>query len=102
MLGTEFTADEIVDFNRSCGQFGVSGGWGGVFIGINASHPGGRAYVQSVIDQWAAWGVDAIEADDFMGGSSRDGGPDAHPHDCCAYPYLSEIDMLAGAHTVPC
>ena len=51
-------------------------------VGINASHPGGRAYVQSVIDLWVEWGVDAIEADDFMGGTAD---PDAHTHDCCAY-----------------
>ena len=76
---------------------GVSGGWGGVFAGINASHPGGVAYMQSVIDLWVQWGVDAIEADDYMGGSSKSGGPNAHPYDCCAYPYLSEIDLLASA-----
>ena len=51
VFGTPYTADEIVDWNRSCGKFGVSGGWGGVFVGINTSHPGGVAYVQSVVDQ---------------------------------------------------
>lgn len=94
VFGTDYTADQIVDWNRSCGEFGVSGGWGGVFVGINASHPGGRAYVQSVVDLWVEWGVDAIEADDFMGGSPD---PDAHTHDCCAYPYYSEINLLADA-----
>lgn len=55
----------------------MSGGWGGVFVGINTSHPGGVAYVQSVIDQWVDWGVDAIEADDYMGGQAD---PSAHPY----------------------
>ena len=83
VLGTNFTADEIVDWNRSCGEFGVSGGWGGVFAGINASHPGGKAYIQSVVDMWVEWGVDAIEADDYMGGIAN---PETHTHDCCGYP----------------
>lgn len=58
----------------------MSGGWGGVFVGINTSHPGGVAYVQSVIDQWVDWGVDAIEADDYMGGQAD---PSAHPYVLC-------------------
>ena len=51
-----------------------------MFVGINTSHPGGVAYVQSVIDQWVDWGVDAIEADDYMGGQAD---PSAHPYVLC-------------------
>ena len=45
-------ADQIVDMSASCGKFGVLGGWGGVFAGVNTTHPGGVAYMQSVVDQW--------------------------------------------------
>ena len=51
VLGTNFTADQIVNPNASCGKWGVLSGWSGVFMGVNTSHPGGRAYIQSVVDQ---------------------------------------------------
>ena len=57
VLGTDFTADQIVNPNASCGKWGVLSGWSGVFMGVNTSHPGGRAYIQSVVDQVATAGL---------------------------------------------
>ena len=80
ILGTNFTVDEIADLTLSCGKFGVTGGWGGSFAGINVSHPGALAYVRSIVDLWIEWGVDAIEADDYFGGqpSLPAGHPQTH------------------------
>lgn len=99
VLGTSFTMDEIADLTLSCGQFGVTGGWGGSFAGINTSHPGALAYVKSVVDLWIEWGVDAIEGDDFFGGqpSLPPGHPQTHGTNCGEYPYLAEIELLATA-----
>lgn len=99
VLGTSFTMDEIADLTLSCGKFGVTGGWGGSFAGINTSHPGALAYVKSVVDLWIEWGVDAIEGDDFFGGqpSLPPGHPQTHGTNCGEYPYLAEIELLATA-----
>lgn len=78
IFGTNFTADEIADLTTSCGAFGKSGGWGGSFAGMNLTHPGSLAYVQSVVDLWCEWGVDAIEADDYFGGQPGVNPPATH------------------------
>jgi hypothetical protein len=99
ILGTNFTVDEIADFQTSCGKFGVTGGWGGSFAGINTSHPAALAYVKSVVDLWIEWGVDAIEADDYFGGQPQlpPNHPQTHGTNCGEYPYIAEIELLAMA-----
>ena len=57
ILGTPYTADEIATTtaqnNYNCGGM----------TGINYSAPGAQAYIDSVVDQLASWGVDYIKLD---------------------------------------
>ena len=58
--GTEYTAAQIADKDRPCS-------WNDDNWGIDHSHPGGQAYYDSLVAQFAAWGVDFIKADDMIG-----------------------------------
>ena len=64
ILGTSYTADEIAtttsENNYNCGGM----------AGINYSAPGAQAYVDSVVDELASWGVDYIKLD---GITNKDG-----------------------------
>lgn len=40
--------------------------WNDDMYGIDAAHPGARAYVASLVELYAAWGVDYIKADDML------------------------------------
>jgi len=66
ILGTSYTADEIAtttaDNNYNCGGM----------VGINYSAPGAQAYVDSIVDELASWGVDYIKLD----GITNQNGPD--------------------------
>jgi hypothetical protein len=57
ILGTKYTADEIAttdrQFNYNCGGM----------TGINYSAPGAQAYVNSIVSEYASWGVDYIKLD---------------------------------------
>ena len=57
ILGTSYDADDIAtttaENNYNCGGM----------TGINYSAPGAQAYVDSVVDQLASWGVDYIKLD---------------------------------------
>ncbi|THV36504.1 glycoside hydrolase family 27 protein [Glycomyces buryatensis] len=58
--GTVYTAAQIADKNRPCA-------WNDDNWGIDHSHPGGQAYYDSLVAQFADWGVDFIKADDMIG-----------------------------------
>jgi hypothetical protein len=66
ILGTNYTADEIATTvrqnNYNCGGM----------VRINYSKPGAQAYVDSVVDELASWGVDYIKLD----GITNSNGPD--------------------------
>jgi hypothetical protein len=66
ILGTSYTADEIAtttpDNNYNCGGM----------VGINYAAPGAQAYVDSVVDELASWGVDYVKLD----GITNKNGPD--------------------------
>jgi hypothetical protein len=57
VLGTSYTADEIATTtpqnNYNCGGM----------VDLNYSKPGAQAYVNSVVDELASWGVDYIKLD---------------------------------------
>jgi hypothetical protein len=66
ILGTSYTADDIAtktsQANYNCGGMAA----------IDYSAPGAQAYVNSVVDELASWGVDYIKLD----GISNSNGPD--------------------------
>jgi hypothetical protein len=66
ILGTSYTADEIAtttpDNNYNCGGM----------AGINYSAPGAQAYVNSVVDELASWGVDYIKLDGITNKNGAD------------------------------
>lgn len=57
ILGTSYTADDIANTtkqnNYDCGGM----------TGIDYSKPGAQAYVNSIVDEFASWGVDYIKLD---------------------------------------
>ncbi|HEU5127431.1 MAG TPA: glycoside hydrolase family 27 protein [Glycomyces sp.] len=71
--GSEYSAAQIPD--RENVSSWIDDNWG-----IDHSHPGGRAYYDSLARQFAAWGVDYVKADDMIA------------------PYLTEeVEAFAGA-----
>src|SRR5580700_2565533 len=66
ILGTSYTADQIATTtsqnNYNCGGM----------VGINYSAAGAQAYVDSIVDELASWGVDYIKLD----GITNKNGPD--------------------------
>jgi hypothetical protein len=66
ILGTTYTADDIATTtsqnNYNCGGM----------VEINYSAPGAQAYVDSIVDELASWGVDYIKLD----GITNSNGPD--------------------------
>jgi hypothetical protein len=66
ILGTSYTADQIAtskpDNNYNCGGM----------VGINYKAPGAQAYVDSVVDELASWGVDYIKLDGITNGNGAD------------------------------
>jgi hypothetical protein len=66
ILGTRYTADEIatttMENNYNCGGM----------TGIDYAKPGAQAYVDSVVDELASWGVDYVKLD----GITDSNGPD--------------------------
>jgi hypothetical protein len=66
ILGTSYTADQIATTtsqnNYNCGGM----------VGINYSAPGAQAYVNSIVNELASWGVDYVKLD----GITNKNGPD--------------------------
>lgn len=57
VFGTSFTAADIADRENVCP-------WYDGMYGVQMAHPGGQAYYDALIAQYAAWGVDYLKADD--------------------------------------
>ena len=81
--GTNYTLDQLIDQNSTGGAANGSCHWAQTFLGINASHPGARAYYQSRIDMLASYNIDFIKCDCMMCSS---GG--------C---YYGEMELFSGA-----
>jgi hypothetical protein len=66
ILGTPYTADEIAtktpENNYNCGGM----------VGIDYAKPGAQAYVDSVVDELASWGVDYIKLDGITDSNGAD------------------------------
>jgi len=58
VLGTNIHAKDIADEKTLCA-------WNSDMYGIDMSKPGAQAYYDSIVAQYAAWGVDLIKADDM-------------------------------------
>jgi hypothetical protein len=66
ILGTDYTADQIAkrrpEHNYNCGGM----------VGIDYSKPGAQAFVDSIVDQFAAWGVDYVKLDGVTDANAPD------------------------------
>jgi alpha-galactosidase len=58
VLGTNVHARDIADETNVCA-------WNTDMYGIDMSKPGAQGYYDSIVQQYAAWGVDFIKADDM-------------------------------------
>jgi hypothetical protein len=58
ILGSNVHAADIADKNNICE-------WNTDMYGVDMSKPGAQAYYDSIVAQYAAWGVDFIKADDM-------------------------------------
>jgi len=58
ILGTNLHARDIADQQSLCA-------WNTDMYGVDMSKPGAQAYYDSIVAQYAAWGVDFIKADDM-------------------------------------
>jgi len=61
ILGTSYTAADVADKSNVCPWQGMVD-----MFGVNAKHPGGQAYYDSIVKMYAEWGVDYIKADDML------------------------------------
>ncbi|MGO8697145.1 MAG: NPCBM/NEW2 domain-containing protein [Limisphaerales bacterium] len=58
IAGSNFRAADAADTNHNCG-------WCPDMFGVNAAKPAGRAWYDSLLRLYAAWGVDFIKVDDL-------------------------------------
>jgi alpha-galactosidase len=58
ILGTSLHAGDVADKNSLCS-------WNTDMYGVDMSTPGAQAYYDSIVAQYAHWGVDFIKADDM-------------------------------------
>ena len=58
ILGTNLHAGDVADQNSICE-------WNTDMYGVDLSKPGGQAWYDSIVKQYAAWGLDFIKADDM-------------------------------------
>ena len=57
--GTTYTAKDIGDITSTCP-------WNSFNYGIKWTHPGAQAYINSVVELYASWGIDLIKIDDLL------------------------------------
>lgn len=58
ILGTAYRAQDIALVNHTCC-------WNPDMYGVDMTKPGAQAYYDSVVAQWAKWGVDLVKVDDI-------------------------------------
>ncbi|WP_428966160.1 glycoside hydrolase family 27 protein [Micromonospora fluostatini] len=63
ILGTDCRADQISD--------GTTADWLNLTWGLDMSHPAAQAYLDSVVDLLATWGVDYVKVDDIAAPTYR-------------------------------
>jgi hypothetical protein len=66
ILGTHYTAADIATTTRQ-NNYNCGG-----MTGINYSNPGAQAYVNSIVDEFARWGVDYIKLDGITDRNTAD------------------------------
>ena len=57
--GTAYHARDIADTKSTCG-------WSNLTYGLNMGHPGAQAYLDSLFELYAQWGVDFLKIDDLI------------------------------------
>jgi hypothetical protein len=65
--GTSYTADEIAEPSVSENNYNCGG-----MVGIDYSKPGAQAYVNSIADEFASWGVDFVKLDGITDANKPD------------------------------
>ncbi|HEV3380652.1 MAG TPA: glycoside hydrolase family 27 protein [Trebonia sp.] len=65
--GTPYTADEIAEPSVSENNYNCGG-----MVGIDYSKPGAQAYVNSIVDELASWGVDFVKLDGIANANAPD------------------------------
>jgi hypothetical protein len=58
ILGTHYTAADIADRSSTCS-------WNGDMYGVDMSKPGAQEYYDSVMAEFAEWGIDFVKIDDL-------------------------------------
>jgi Alpha galactosidase C-terminal beta sandwich domain/Alpha galactosidase A len=66
IMGTDYTADQIATKTRQ-NNYNCGG-----MTGINYSKPGAQEYVDSIVDEYAQWGVDYIKLDGITNNNIAD------------------------------
>jgi alpha-galactosidase len=59
ILGTSYRANDIADKVNLCA-------WLNLMYGLNMSHPAAQAYLNSLFQLYASWGVDFVKVDDLI------------------------------------
>jgi hypothetical protein len=59
ILGTNYRAGDIADKTNLCA-------WLNLMYGLNMSHPAAQAYLDSIFQLYASWGVDFVKVDDLI------------------------------------
>jgi hypothetical protein len=62
ILGTDYSATRHPEHNYNCGGM----------VGIDYSKPGAQAFIDSIVDQLAAWGVDYVKLDGITDANAPD------------------------------
>jgi alpha-galactosidase len=94
ILGTSYTATNIVDKAHSCF-------WNRDMYGVDMSKPGAQEYYNSVFNLMASWRLDFVKVDDLAGHPAEIEGI-RHALDQCGRPILLSVSMGSrpnqGAH----
>jgi hypothetical protein len=92
IMGTHYTADEIAakgkDVNYNCGGMRA----------INFSKPGAQAFVNSIVDELAGWGVDFIKLDGIYDRNMADVAAWSNAIRQSGRPM--QLDVTEGAYTI--